>query len=875
MESRATQANTGGLTPSSVIAVLSDDANTISLIKHILAMSKQIHFDLNVISSTFFNANQPYDADLVLLDRDFGQRPYNHTVNDLVQAQTDRPLPAIVVLLDEALLADDLSLLASSVKTGVDDFILSSELSLKRILQIISAQPSAANAKPFVNTTATSAAPISTPLSTKLSATTTNTPAETINETTSTTHSTASLESLQDESNQQQSQLVHLLSIDLESRRIHLSQNGHSILMDEADAILTIEEWLQLLDVEGAKKFNSLLQQASEFLAIPKSISCTIKSKSGIVYPADITEIQIKENGQGRVVGINTQILIGSNIISSVTGTHTAYAGFDNLDDISSSPMVEKIWMNIAESLPMMCMVLDQNGYIVKVINSDRSSTHYFPEAQVGQTLNDVFGIDSLDNYVESINKTLNTGKAHQQTIAYSSLNGARWFDTFITKMRGDLGISRQVVWTAFDATAGRQAYQELLKNHDSLTDTLNDAPVIFCQKDADGRYQRVNRVFCETFNVRAEVIAGRNDQDIFSGNTLEQITQQDRELVEQGGDADFIQTETINGQSLSIQWHKFALKGHSNNKVESIAAFGFVCNDTQNIATNKTSNPTENQKPLESSAVIEAEQIIPTMAEPSGAIGQDIKAIIKSIVSYTEMAISQKTPGREQRVVDYLNQVVNASARARDLIIESASEEDDDSNKQVIELKPLVRDIIHMLKPTLPSSINFQTDLENAYGKAWVSPVRFQRIVMQLLMSARDSSSKDKNDSNRNDILLSLKNHNYQMQKCIACNEKIDGDYISLEVKTTSGKLDADDIQKMVEAATKIKNQAATSKQKNNNIIVMAHYNGGHTLIEYDQETITLKLLFKQVADKTGNDDDANGQKNLSNTDVTSLSSL
>ncbi|MDG2035663.1 MAG: hypothetical protein P8J42_03525, partial [Pseudomonadales bacterium] len=206
---------------------------------------------------------------------------------------------------------------------------------------------------------------------------------------------------------------------------------------------------------------------------------------------------------------------------------------------------------------------------------------------------------------------------------------------------------------------------------------------------------------------------------------------------------------------------------------------------------------------------------------------------------------------------------------------IESASEEDDDSNKQVIELKPLVRDIIHMLKPTLPSSINFQTDLENAYGKAWVSPVRFQRIVMQLLMSARDSSSKDKNDTNRNDILLSLKNHNYQMQKCIACNEKIDGDYISLEVKTTSGKLDADDIQKMVEAATKIKNQAATSKQKNNNIIVMAHYNGGHTLIEYDQETITLKLLFKQVADKTGNDDDANGQKNLSNTDVTSLSSL
>ncbi|MEZ7984503.1 MAG: hypothetical protein QMB64_01595, partial [Pseudomonadales bacterium] len=79
LESRATQANMGGLNPSLVIAVLSDDANTISLIKHLLAMSKQTRFDLNVISNAYFNASQLYDADLILLDREFGQRPYSNT----------------------------------------------------------------------------------------------------------------------------------------------------------------------------------------------------------------------------------------------------------------------------------------------------------------------------------------------------------------------------------------------------------------------------------------------------------------------------------------------------------------------------------------------------------------------------------------------------------------------------------------------------------------------------------------------------------------------------------------------------------------------------------------------------------------------------
>jgi hypothetical protein len=149
----------------------------------------------------------------------------------------------------------------------------------------------------------------------------------------------------------------------------------------------------------------------------------------------------------------------------------------------------------------------------------------------------------------------------------------------------------------------------------------------------------------------------------------------------------------------------------------------------------------------------------------------------------------------------------------------------------------------------------------------------------MQLLISARDSAQNSttdqQNNVDRNNILLSLKNQNYQDQTCTACNEAINGDYIALEVKTTSGNLNADDVKKMVAAATKIKSQATESKQKSNNIIVMAHDNDGHVVIEYDQETITLKLLFKQIAGNTGNDDDSSNHRQQTNADVTSLSNL
>ena len=371
---------------------------------------------------------------------------------------------------------------------------------------------------------------------------------------------------------------LHLLSIDLENHRIHLSQNESTLIAEEPDAILSIAEWLALLDEEGAKQFDTMLTRAQNFLSITQEIHCTIKSTTGQIYPIHISEIQIKENGQGRVIGISSQIRMSGDIKPKAThNSSPAYSGFDNITPKINTVMPEREWQHITESLPMMCLILDHKGHIVKTINGDRSSTHFFPEAQQGQTLNELFGIDSFDNYVEAINKTLNTGKTHQQTIAYATTNGTRWFDTFITKCAAILA--------SLDKSFGRLLMQpqqdrptkNCSKNHDTLTDTINDAPVIFCQKDTEGRYQRVNRTFCEVFNVRAEVIAGRGDDDIFSGLTLKKIIQHDSQLFSEGGEAQFTYSDTINGQTLNIHWHKFAMKSHSANRVESIASFGFV----------------------------------------------------------------------------------------------------------------------------------------------------------------------------------------------------------------------------------------------------------------------------------------------------------
>ena len=146
--------------------------------------------------------------------------------------------------------------------------------------------------------------------------------------------------------------------------------------------------------------------------------------------------------------------------VENISSTNKLIKNHNNDQGLNFENNSHNDWMNIAKSLPIMCLVLNQEGYITKVVSNDFTGMNFFPNAKEGQTLNDIFEVNTFDNFSEAIKKTLNTGITHQQTIAHTTKDGTRWLDTFITNLRGNLDLSRQVIWTAFDVTAGRQSYQ-------------------------------------------------------------------------------------------------------------------------------------------------------------------------------------------------------------------------------------------------------------------------------------------------------------------------------------------------------------------------------------------------------------------------------
>jgi PAS domain-containing protein len=798
------------------VTLLSDDANLSAMLSHMLALSSEPVFSCRVMSSSQFSEALALQSHVIFIDRIYRNASFYSTIESLAAHTAINALPRIVLLLDEASLAADLGSLAQAARLGVESFMLKSELSLKQILQYLNGtQP---------NITPNSAANLALPATAPQSSSTALQTAPTSEAVSAPPH--------QHSTNEQR----HQLTVDIQNQRVHVSEIAESGVFN--NSMLEMQQWLALLDSQGAADFKSLLEKATNYQPIPASISCKLLAQNGDILDTTITEIQLKNDGQGRVVGASAQLL-AFNPQNDIPDTVSPRSGFDNLGDSLEIIASDDIWKQIAVSLPMLCLLLDEQGKIAKIINSDLTM-HDLPPLESGQTLAELLHIETLDNLAEAIIRTLNTGKPHQQTVAYTGPAGMRWLDTHITPLKGDAGLSRQVLWTAFDITATRHAYQELLKNHDALADMLDDAPVLFFQKDGSGRYLRTNRAFCDFFDLRTDVIAGRSDKEIFDPETLANFQKITANNDSQSGNSDYSFTLTQHQKEYQLYWKTTAITSATGGNIESTIGFGFAIDTSLEALPNQENTQSDNVAQLADTHPENSELVL------SGAIGQDFKTMLTSIVSYTEMAMSQKNAGREARFINYIDQVLNTANHARTLLSDCATDNSDDTI-EAIELKPLITDVVETLRPTLPSQLDFQVDIDNDTQRAMVCGKKFRKIVMQLLASARDNANATINeksaDQSSQQIQLSLSNAKPHDSQCAGCDASLDGDYIALTVRTPTGALTDKNYQTLIKAA-----KTATTRNTADNVIAMTHSSDGHALIHYADQTLSLQMLFPQA---------------------------
>jgi len=120
-----------------------------------------------------------------------------------------------------------------------------------------------------------------------------------------------------------------------------------------------------------------------------------------------------------------------------------------------------------------------------------------------------------------------------------------------------------------------------------------------------------------------------------------------------------------------------------------------------------------------------------------AGGIAHDFNNILAAIVGYTELSI-QDAP-RGNGIVSNLRQVLKACFRARELVkqILSFSRKTVEQERVPVDLAPLLREAIKLVRASLPTTIQIRQDIISGPMMAMADPTQIHQVLINLCTNA------------------------------------------------------------------------------------------------------------------------------------------
>jgi len=115
-----------------------------------------------------------------------------------------------------------------------------------------------------------------------------------------------------------------------------------------------------------------------------------------------------------------------------------------------------------------------------------------------------------------------------------------------------------------------------------------------------------------------------------------------------------------------------------------------------------------------------------------AGGIAHDFNNILGAIVGYTEL-VKADAAGNEP-VLQHMEEISRASKRATDLVRQILSfSRQDEQERQAIQLRPVIKEALKLLRATLPASIEIHSDLDPAAPAVLADATQIHQIMMNL----------------------------------------------------------------------------------------------------------------------------------------------
>lgn len=237
--------------------------------------------------------------------------------------------------------------------------------------------------------------------------------------------------------------------------------------------------------------------------------------------------------------------------------------------------------------------------------------------------------------------------------------------------------------------------------------------------------------------------------------------------------------------------------------------------------------------------------QKMEAIGQLTGGIAHDFNNILASIMGYTELALDRYASDSEPKLANYLKEVYRAGERARDLIAQMlAFSQGTASNSKPMALAPLVKEVIKLLQPTLPSSIQLHAHINTDVPNIMMDPVHLHQIVMNLCINARDVLEGE------GLIEVLIRQVSDISTECDSCHGQVKGDFVELAIIDTGSGIESTTLKRIFEPFYTTKEAGKGSGMGLSMVHGIVHEHGGHILVEASMgKGCTFRLLFPAVS--------------------------
>jgi nitrogen-specific signal transduction histidine kinase len=232
-----------------------------------------------------------------------------------------------------------------------------------------------------------------------------------------------------------------------------------------------------------------------------------------------------------------------------------------------------------------------------------------------------------------------------------------------------------------------------------------------------------------------------------------------------------------------------------------------------------------------------------------TGGVAHDFNNILTAVMGYVAMAQERVAGQGDEKLDKYLDRALRSGRQARDLIQQMLTfSRGQRGEPRALQLPPLVKESVKLMRSTLPSSIEFNIELDATLPAVLLDPVQLEQVLMNLCINARDAMQ------GAGTLHIALKQATYSNGVCTSCHQPLHGAYVELTVRDNGPGIAPKVVERMFEPFFSTKEVGKGSGMGLSTVHGIVHEHGGHIIVETRPGAgAAFRVLFQPMSQAEG----------------------